>query len=259
MARIRYLKPDFFKDEDIKDLPYEVRLFFAGLWCYADKEGRLEDRPERLKIEIMPYDNKFDVNKALELLEKPKRVSKRPFILRYEINGDKYIQILSWGKHQRPHHTEADSTIPEPPKEVLNSINNGLITVNERLQTAGEGEGNGKGNGKGKYIAPSRKNSSEPFSKITFNFQIKKWENITNEDIEIWKEAYPACDIELELKRMRAWLIDNPQKKKKNYRRFIGSWLSRTQDRGGTKNIKDWKEERDEWVKKKAREIEGKI
>ena len=57
MARIRYLKPDFFKDEDIKELPFEARLFYQGLWVQADREGRGEDRPERLRIEIMPYDD----------------------------------------------------------------------------------------------------------------------------------------------------------------------------------------------------------
>jgi len=49
MARIRSLKPDFFKDEDLAVLPFEARLLFEGLWCYADKEGRLEDRPKYLK------------------------------------------------------------------------------------------------------------------------------------------------------------------------------------------------------------------
>lgn len=147
MARIRYLKPDFFKDEDIKDLPYDIRLFFQGLWCQADKSGRLEDRPERLKVEIMPYENKFDVEKALQILEKPKRASHRPFIVRYKINEDSYIQILSWGKHQKPHHTETESIIPPPPESVLEQLNNAQITVKEPLDNGLIDKGNGKGNG----------------------------------------------------------------------------------------------------------------
>ena len=114
MARIRYLKPDFFKDEDLATLPYEIRLFFAGLWNFADKTGRLEDRPPRLKIEIFPYD-KVDVNKCLELLSKPKIGSNKPFIQRYEVEGQKFIQIVNWDKHQRPHHTEQESKIPPAP------------------------------------------------------------------------------------------------------------------------------------------------
>ena len=34
---------------------------------------------------------------------------------------------------------------------------------------------------------------------------------------------------------MREWLLANPSKKKKNYRRFITNWLTRTQDKGGSK------------------------
>ena len=64
MARIRYLKPDFFKDEDIKELSFETRLFYQGLWVQADRDGRGEDRPERLKIEIMPYDE-IDAEKII--------------------------------------------------------------------------------------------------------------------------------------------------------------------------------------------------
>lgn len=113
MARIRYLKPGFFLDEDLKELSFEARLFYAGLWCMADKAGRLEDRPERLKVEIMPYDD-INPEEILQRLTKPKK-SGRPFILRYEIDGEKYIQIISWEKHQKPHNTEAESRIPAPP------------------------------------------------------------------------------------------------------------------------------------------------
>jgi hypothetical protein len=67
MARIRYLKPEFFIDDDIAQLSYAQRLFYQGLWCHADKEGRLEDRPAQLKVQIMPYDN-INANEYLEIL-----------------------------------------------------------------------------------------------------------------------------------------------------------------------------------------------
>lgn len=111
MARIRYIKPEFFKDDDLAQLPFEVRLFYAGLWGLADKAGRLEDRPMRLKAEIFPYDN-VDAEKCLKQLNQQKHGSGKPFINRYEVDGQRYIQILLWDKHQRPHHTEKDSQIP---------------------------------------------------------------------------------------------------------------------------------------------------
>ena len=115
MSRIRYLSPDFFLDDDLCMLPIETRLFFSGLWCFADKAGRLEDKPVRLKAEIFPYD-KVDVEKCLCQLNQPKRSSGLPFIHRYITDNKRLIQIVNWNKHQKPHHTERESTLPEPPE-----------------------------------------------------------------------------------------------------------------------------------------------
>jgi hypothetical protein len=130
MPRIRYLKPDFFKDEDLAELPFEVRLFYAGLWCQADKAGRLEDRPKRLKAEIFPYD-KVDSEKCLEILSRPKPASGRPFIHRYISGGQPYIQIISWSEHQKPHHTERDSEIPPAPPNTEKGTEKGMEKENQ--------------------------------------------------------------------------------------------------------------------------------
>lgn len=61
------------------------------------------------------------------------------------------------------------------------------------------------------------------------------WGGVTDDDMKSWAEAYPACDLKIELAKMREWLIANPTKAvKSNWRRFITNWLSRSQDRGGT-------------------------
>src|SRR5262245_4448792 len=57
MARARLLKPGFFTNEDLVELPPAARLLFAGLWTLADREGRLEDRPKRIKLAVLPYDD----------------------------------------------------------------------------------------------------------------------------------------------------------------------------------------------------------
>lgn len=111
MSRIRYLKPEFFEDENIAELPFEYRLLYQGLWNIADKAGRLEDRPKRIKIKVFPYDT-VDVEIGLQLLSQEKQRSTRPFIVRYSVRGEKYIQIVNWYKHQKPHHTEKESVLP---------------------------------------------------------------------------------------------------------------------------------------------------
>lgn len=84
-----------------------ARLLFAGLWCWADREGRLEDRPLRIKAEILPYDD-VDIENLLQQLHEAE------FIQRYEVNGNRYIQIVNFRKHQHPHINEQPSEIPPP-------------------------------------------------------------------------------------------------------------------------------------------------
>lgn len=107
MARARNIKPSFFKNEDLAELPFHTRLLFIGLWTLADREGRLEDRPKRIKMEIFPGDN-VDVEKGLNELHEA------GFILRYAAGNGRYIEVLAFVKHQNPHHREPDSTIPKP-------------------------------------------------------------------------------------------------------------------------------------------------
>lgn len=59
-------------------------------------------------------------------------------------------------------------------------------------------------------------------------------------DLITWAQAYPAVQIDLELRHMRAWCVSNPQRRKtpRGIRRFINSWLSRAQERiEGTKYL----------------------
>lgn len=107
MARARNIKPSFFKNEDLAECPALARLLFAGLWVIADREGRLEDRPKRIKAEVLPYDD-CDCDALLFLL------SQKGFIIRYEAQGNKYIQILKFSEHQKPHPNETESLIPAP-------------------------------------------------------------------------------------------------------------------------------------------------
>ena len=55
MARTRNIKPGFFRNEDLAELGAYAMLLYAGLWTIADREGRLEDRPKRIKVDVLPY------------------------------------------------------------------------------------------------------------------------------------------------------------------------------------------------------------
>ena len=109
MPRSRNIKPGFFSNEELVEVDPLGRLLFIGLWTLADREGRLEDRPKRIKMELLPCDN-CDIDDLLNEL------SSHGFIERYEVDGKLYIQIINFKKHQNPHVREAASSIPASDK-----------------------------------------------------------------------------------------------------------------------------------------------
>ena len=101
-------------NDQLAELPFEVRLLFIGLWTLADREGRLEDKPKKIKAQLFPYDN-FDVSAALHKLHEC------GFIYRYETEKDclsdkkdSLIFICNFSKHQNPHKNEKESSLPPP-------------------------------------------------------------------------------------------------------------------------------------------------
>lgn len=105
--RSRNIKPGFFKNDLLAEIDPLGRILFIGLWCMADRQGRLEHRPKKIKAEVMPYDN-CNINKLLKDLED------KNFIQLYSVNSCNYIQIVNFTKHQTPHIKEQASTIPAP-------------------------------------------------------------------------------------------------------------------------------------------------
>lgn len=108
MARTRQIKPEFFVDEDLANCSRDARLCFAGLWTLADREGRLEDRPKRIKAQLFPFDD-LDVSPLLAEL------AEHRFIIRYEADGKSLIAIRTFAEHQHVHHREGVSKYPPPP------------------------------------------------------------------------------------------------------------------------------------------------
>lgn len=106
MARARNIKPGFFTNDLLAELPFETRLLFIGLWTVADREGRLEDRPKKIKMEVFPADD-VNVEDALCQLERS------GFIHRYTHGDLRIIQVVNFTRHQRPHSNEVASALPE--------------------------------------------------------------------------------------------------------------------------------------------------
>lgn len=157
MPRIRSLKIEFFRDEDLAVFSHAHQILFAGLWVLADKAGRLLDRPVRIHADLFPFQRDRELNVDAMLNELAD--GEKPFIQRYVVNGRRHIAVINFLKHQRPHHTEAESELPAPDRDdtLHPPLEHGEGT--DEIRHGGEhgeapagkdhGSGNGSGNGSG--------------------------------------------------------------------------------------------------------------
>jgi len=149
VARIRTIKPDFFTSDDICALSPHARLLYIGLWCEADREGRLQWSPNAFKRRYLP-DDKCDIDKVcLELRS-------RELVVVYGESGE-FAYIPTFLDHQKPNPREAQSTLPDPD---LHASNLDLHASNPDLLAQGGKEGKGK-EGKGREDARASMSDSE--------------------------------------------------------------------------------------------------
>jgi hypothetical protein len=111
VARMRMLKPELFLDYELwaaehgSGLP--VIRAYEGLWCVADRAGRFKWQAQRIKAQVLPYDE-LDMDALLEVLVAG------GWIERYGKEGE-YGWVTNFTEHQKPNHREARSVIPHPP------------------------------------------------------------------------------------------------------------------------------------------------
>jgi len=104
MARIRTVKPDFFTSDDICALSPLARLLYIGLWCEADREGRLVWAPRTFRRRYLPEDDGDIADICQELLD-------RDLVRLY---GDGLAHIPTFLEHQHVNPREAASVLPAP-------------------------------------------------------------------------------------------------------------------------------------------------
>jgi hypothetical protein len=167
MPRIRTIKPEFWTDEKIVELSIPARLFFIGLWNFADDNGVLENKPKQLKIRIFPTD-KVDILNLLGELEK------QEIIITYEINSESYIWIKHLTRHQIIDRARK-SNFPAPPETIINTTPTEIIDNHLKSTEISIGR-------EGKGIVKER-NTTPPTPPRG---------NGIDEEFEVWWKAYPG-------------------------------------------------------------------
>lgn len=96
MAGIKIVKPKLFHEELFKaEKKYQLplRIAFVGLFICCDREGRFCWEPNRLKKNVLPYDE-------IEMADVLKALADSGFIIRYRVDGEDYGRISAYDENR---------------------------------------------------------------------------------------------------------------------------------------------------------------
>jgi len=242
MAERRMFAKTIIDSDLFLDMPQSTQLLYFHLSMRADDDGFINN-PKSIMRNVKC--NEDDL----------KLLATKQFIIPFE-NG--VVVIKHWRIHNYIKSDRYKSTPYQNEKSQLSLENNtyvlsGTMLEAKRIQSGTALEPCWNHNGtevdtqskvsivKGKisidkdtYCAELASSSTpQPILHLTLND--KNQYPIYQSDIEQWQNLYPAVDVMQQLRSMKGWLDSNPKKRKtKNgIRRFINSWLSKEQDRGG--------------------------
>lgn len=223
MARTRNLKIGLFQNEVLAQLPCEGRMLFAGLPLLADRAGRLEDRPLRIKATLFPFD---DV-KVDDLLD---GLADRGFLERYTAGGVAVIQIVKFGEHQNPHPREPESTLPANPRwdeGYDRAVESRGVQLSSRAGSSGSSHPS--------HCSELPSEASEPPILIFACAGKPPTWALTKASLVAWAELYPGLDVPAECRKAFAWTEADKGHRKtaSGMPRFLVNWFNRATNRGG--------------------------
>jgi hypothetical protein len=246
--RTRLLRPSFFTNAELVALPPLARIFFAGLWCAADREGRLLDQPGRLRLLILPADP-CSGEEMLALLA----AAEPPFIVRYRAGKQRLIWIPAfraqqgYGIHPREKQSDFPPCDSDECVDCRLSLSkpfhcNGSEVAGESPAlpsytslpsgTSSKEEEHPK---KDACSEPVPKPASEPPVLVfpTVGKGKKQWSLIEAKLAE-YRESFPGVDVLAECRKALQWCRDNPTKRKtaRGMPAFLTRWLGKAQNAG---------------------------
>ena len=100
--RIRSIKPEFWRSDDITALTIEDRLLFIGLWSYVDDNGVGLDKLSAITADLFAGDLERDPSETFARVSRGlQNLSDHGRIVRYEAEGKDFLAVANWSKHQR--------------------------------------------------------------------------------------------------------------------------------------------------------------
>jgi hypothetical protein len=154
VARIRTIKPGFFRSEDVSALPLRARLTWIGLWTQCDDQGRTKDNAKLIKADVWPLDpvSLTDIEEDLITLADHGR------IVRYEVDGKRFLAVVNWDEHQTINRPTL-SRIPAPSLNGHVSLTADSVSPPARKGKEGKGR---EGNARERASPPDPPTDEEP-------------------------------------------------------------------------------------------------
>lgn len=118
--RIRSIKPEFWRSDDIAALPISARLLFIGLWSYVDDNGVGSDKISSIAADLFAADLEVDPAETFRRVSADTTcLETRGLIVRYRADGKALLYVTNWDRHQVVRNPSLGKKYPLPPAELL--------------------------------------------------------------------------------------------------------------------------------------------
>ena len=121
MARRRMIDPEFWLDEKLAKVSPHARLLYIGLWNICDDHhATLPNRPEWIKIQVLPYE-------SVSIPQLLKELSDIKVIVLFTFEGEEYWYLKNFFKYQK---------VEKPSRSKYPEYTNSRVVVGEESVTS---------------------------------------------------------------------------------------------------------------------------
>ena len=182
--RIRTIKPEFFRSDDIDALCVADRLLFIGLWLYVDDAGIGIDKEAAIAADLFAGDLARDPQECLMRVRNGlERLANAGLIDRYAVRKRHYLRVVAFATHQRINRP-SESRRPLPTSENASLSEDSVRTHGALSEPShfGTGEQGNRGTGEQGVLASQAQDARDARTRAR--------EAATAEFDEFWRE-YP--------------------------------------------------------------------
>lgn len=228
MANRRMFSIDVVGSDKFLDLPISAQCLYFHLGMRADDDGFISSPKQIMKmIACSPGDMKILAESGYIIPFESGIIVIRHWKQHNYIQKDRYRRTKYTDEVNRIVLTDnvymLDTEIEQGGYNLDTQVRLGKDRVRDSIEL-------------GNTLSPEPDRSAPNTSGILLPLNDRTFYDVPTDKIATWQQAYPAVDVEQQLKRMIAWLESNPNRRKtrRGINAFINTWLSREQDKGGT-------------------------